>query len=325
MNPELKQRLAKLKPLSGKVDSIIILNLESSPDANFFYFTNSEIHGIFYYDFSKPRILTSEMEFERAKKSWVKDAEVAKLEQAINKIKGRVGINKKRLSVELFQKLDTKTTDISGALEAARAIKSQYEIKQLKHACNLTKKIYAKAETEISKKLTEHEMKGIVELLINRFGCEPSFSAIVAAGKNSRFPHHKPTNAKLRDPIVIDFGLRYNGYCSDVTRTIGSDKQEMFEAIIADAESIIAPNMKAKDVDNFVREKMGREAKFFIHGLGHGIGIEVHENPSISKNSKDILKAGMMFTIEPGLYKKEGIRIENDYLLTEKKLICLTK
>lgn len=323
MHPELKRRLQKLGPLSAKAGSIMIANLETSPDANFFYFTNSSVNGVFYYDFDEPRIFTSEMEYAQAGKSWVRSVEAIKPQQ-LEKLKGTIGINKKCLSVDIFQRLK-KTADISAALEGARTIKSAYEIKQLKAACSITKKLWPKIESEASKKLTEREMKGIIEFLINRRGCEPSFPTIVAGGKNSRYPHHTPTGAKLKEPIVIDFGGRFNGYCSDMTRTIGSEKQEMLEQIIEEAEPLIKPNTKASDIDNFVRKQMGSEAKFFIHGLGHGIGVEVHERPSISRNSTDLLKPGMCFTIEPGIYSKEGIRIENDYLLTKKKLVCLTK
>ena len=321
---ELKKRLEKLK--QPGMDSIAIVNLESSPDPNFFYFTNSDVNGIFYYDFRAPKIFTSELEHSRARLSWIKDVESAPFSSFSKIVAGkRVGINKRRISAEIMEKLKIKPVDISQKLESIREIKSDYEIKQLKQACSMASRLWPKIENIISPKLTEQDLKGIMEFMMNKQGCEPSFSAIVASGKNSRFPHHRPTKAKLKEPIVIDFGLRFNGYCSDITRTIGSSKQRMLEKIIEEAEDKIKSGTKASEADIFVRKRLGKEEKYFIHSLGHGIGIEVHEKPALSKHSTDIMKPGMTFTIEPGIYSNQGIRIENDYLLTEKGLVCLTK
>ncbi len=323
---ELKNRLQKLKQLAGSMDSITIINFESSPDPNFFYFTNSDVNGIFFYDFDEPKIITSQLEQSRAKFSWVKNVETMTLNDFSKSLeRKRVGINKKRTSMEIMEKLKIKPVDLSKKFEDIRAVKSDYEIKQLKEACNITKKLWPKIEHEISKKLTEQQLKGIIEFMMSKKGCAPSFSTIVASGKNSCHPHHIPTKTKLKNPIVIDFGLRLNGYCSDMTRTVGSNKQSMLEQIIEETEAMIEPNMKANIPDTFIRKKFGKDEKYFIHSLGHGIGIEVHEKPTLSKHSKDILKPGMTFTIEPGIYSNRGIRIENDYLLTEKGLVCLTK
>lgn len=321
MNPELKSRLGKLSSLSGSMDSLVVINLESSPDPNFFYFTNSHADGIFYYDFSKPRIFTSQMEKERAKKGWVRD--VCPIVDLSKSLSGAVGVNKKRISAALLEKLKVRHIDISQRLEDMRSVKSSYEIRQLRKACSITSKLWPKIEGEISGNITEHELKGLIEFMINKHG-EPSFPAIVASGKNSRFPHHKPTDARIREPVVIDFGVRFNGYCSDMTRTVGSRKQKTLENLVAEAESMIEPGIRASEIDGFVRKSLGSEAKFFIHSLGHGIGVEVHENPSISGKSSDILVPGMVFTLEPGLYSTEGIRIEDDYLLTRKGPVCLT-
>lgn len=322
MNPELKRRLEKLRQLSGSVDSLVIVNSEHSPDPNFFYFTNSDADGVFYYDFHKPRIFTSLMEAGRAKQGWIKD--IAPLDDLSKAVSGRAGVNKKRISAAALEKLKAKPVDISQHLENIRTVKSPYEISQLKRACRITAKMWPKIERE-AHGTTEIGLKGMIELIMSRHGCEPSFPAIVASGRNSRFPHHKPASAKLKEPVVIDFGVRLNGYCSDMTRTIGSRKQETLEGIIADAEAMIEPGIKAADIDGFVRKKLGNDSRFFIHSLGHGIGVEVHEKPSLSKSSEDTLVPGMAFTIEPGIYSGEGIRIEDDYLLTEKGLLCLTK
>lgn len=323
MHPEMKRRLERIQHLSSAVDSVAIFNLESSPDPNFFYFTNSDVNGIFYYDFSRPVIFTSAMEHGRAKKSWVKSVE-PKTDKAIKEIRGKItGINENRLPVEILRKLG-RTKNIAAGLERARLIKTRYEISRIKSACSIAKAVWRKIEGEMSKKATEREMKGMIDFMISRYGAEPSFSTIVASGKNSRYPHHMPTGKKLQDPVMIDFGTRFDGYCSDMTRTTGSSLQGLLEKVIEEVEAIIEPGMEASRAEIFVRKKLGKKEKFFIHSLGHGLGIEVHEKPTLSKNSSDILKPGMVFTIEPGIYKSEGIRIENDYLLTENGLQRLT-
>lgn len=321
MNVELKERLKKLQPLAAELDSIAIVNFESSPDPSFFYFTNSAVNGVFYYDFRTPLVLTSALDMERAGKSWCR---AEKYSEKFFAGIGKTGVNKKRISAAIFEKMRSPA-DISSDLEKIRSMKTNYEIRQLTRACRITARLWPKIESEFSGKLSEIGLRGIIYFLMSRKGCEPSFPTIVAAGKNSRFPHHTPTKSKLKEPTVIDFGLRYNGYCSDMARTIGSQHEKMLEHIIEEAEQMIAPGTKAADVDRLVRQRLGKEEKHFIHGLGHGIGVEVHEKPTLSKGSHDVLAPGMVFTIEPGVYKKEGIRIENDYLLTEEKLICLTK
>ena len=150
------------------------------------------------------------------------------------------------------------------------------------------------------------------------FKTERAFRTIVASGKNSSFPHHVSEDVKITFPIVIDFGVNVNGYCSDVTRTIESPYEKKLEKILQELYSFIKPEIKAMDAEKFVRDKLNKESKYFIHSLGHGIGLEVHENPTLSIKSNDILEKNMIFTIEPGLYKKTGIRIENDFLLNDR-------
>jgi len=316
---ELKIRLEKIKPMEKKTDKIVIF----SGDPNFFYFTNSTAKGIFVYDGSRPILYASEMEFGIAKKSWIKDVRIYK-ENVIKKAKGRIGINYNEVSLTTKKRINKKCFDISKELENARAIKTSYEINCIGKACSISEKVFKKIENEIGK-TTEKELKGIMEFNMNRFSSEPSFPTIVASGKNIKNPHHIPGEAKTKFPLLIDFGCKYKGYCSDITRTMGSKYEKEIENIIEQVTDIIKDGVKVSEIDLLARKLMKEKAKYFITALGHGLGIAVHEKPNISKKSKDIFKTGMVFTIEPGIYVNNGIRTENDYVLAEKGAVNLTK
>lgn len=177
---------------------------------------------------------------------------------------------------------------------------------------------------------TERDIKAFIEERSMQLADGSSFPTIVASGKNGAAPHHETTNQKLkRGFCVIDFGVRYKGYISDVTRTIFFGKPTLQEK--KDYEKVLQANQSAineikegtslKKLDNISRKEFD-----YPHSLGHGIGVEVHEAPSVSANSKEKVKRGMCFTIEPGLYRKGkyGIRIEDD-ILVSKKTVVLTQ
>jgi Xaa-Pro aminopeptidase len=176
-----------------------------------------------------------------------------------------------------------------------------------------------------------------------KLGLKTSFKPIVASGRNSANPHHDNTGKLSKGFCIIDFGIKYNGYCSDITRTIYFGKPTTKETEIYD--TVLGANnkcinsvkcgMKCSDADKLCRKVLGKYSDKFIHGLGHGIGVEIHEGPTLNSKSKDVLKDGMVFTIEPGVYIKNigGVRIEDDVVLlyngekkvltkTTKKLLC---
>jgi len=311
---ELKRRLKKLDGLSNSLDAILLF----SENPNYFYLGNTDVQGAIYYDFSKITLFTNVMERSRARKSWIKDIRILNKKELQNRIKKKkIGVDKTSLKINDYEKIKLlcSAKDISADLEKARIIKTPYEIRSIKKACKISEKVYNKSIKEITKKITEIEMKGIIENNMHKEGVTPSFPTIVAAGKNSSEPHHVSDKTKLKKPIVIDYGVRYKGYISDITRTIGSKNQLLLEKVIEEVYSKIKPGVAASSLDKLTRKLLKDKAKYFIHGLGHGIGLAVHERPWLSTNSKDKLKPGMTFTIEPGIYHKEGIRIENDVLM----------
>ena len=321
---ELKVRLKKIKSLKNKVDEVLLFN----NDPNLFYFTNNDA-GIFLYDFSSPRLVATRFDLTQVKKSWIRnipiiDAKTQKqmLHEILKLTHGTVGINKKSISAILYEKIKgkIKTRDISDELEEIRMIKSQYEIACIRKACRINRRVFD--EIELRKGITENEVAGIAEIAARKMGSRVEIN--VAFGKNTAEPHHKPTDKKLskKEPAWIDICCCYKGYYSDVTRSFNHPLQGKLARIISELE--IRPGIKASSLEKAVRKQLGKDEKYFTHSLGHGIGISIHERPWISTNSKDVLKPNMVFTIEPGIYNKNGVRVENDFLLTKSGCKILT-
>jgi Xaa-Pro aminopeptidase len=179
--------------------------------------------------------------------------------------------------------------------------------------------------------MTESELAGRIEFEMRKSMAKPSFETIVAFGANASIPHHRPGERRLKrdDTILIDFGVKWKGYCCDMTRCFAVGKvssiyQKAYDAVLkahAAAAQKAKAEMSVKELDETARQVI-TDAGLppYGHGLGHGLGLEIHEGPSVSSKSEGILKAGQIITIEPGVYipGKLGIRIEDDYLVTEK-------
>lgn len=214
----------------------------------------------------------------------------------------------------------------------ARAVKSQTEIDNIVKACEIAEKAYHKAMKQVRLGMTEIELKQIIEQnIVNLGGQGASFETIVAFGKNGAVPHHKTCNDRLSEniPILVDTGAIFNGYMSDITRMayFGTPTEKFLECynqvLLANQLAIenIKIGAKTNQADAFARESLKKANldKYFTHSLGHGIGIEVHEFPTLSFRKEDELKENMVFTIEPGVYidGEFGIRIEDTVVLTE--------
>ena len=231
------------------------------------------------------------------------------------------------VSSHAFLKKHFKTTltDISSELRSLRMIKTNEEIRVIRAACRITDELFTLLLRAWKTFRTEVDAALFLESEMRRRGCEPSFPTIIASGKNSKTPHHHTTTQRLRKGFcVIDFGVRYKGYCSDMTRTIymGTPtvtEVQKYEEVAMIQKEIIHSLRPEKPAQQYYERAHGALGKAFTHGLGHGIGVQVHEAPIINGTSKDVFQEKMIFTIEPGVYTPHyGIRIEDDILLMAK-------
>lgn len=225
-------------------------------------------------------------------------------------------------------------------LEFQRRIKSKEEIEKVKKACEITDEIFSECLSEIKIGMTERELGALIQYLALKKGAQGmAFETIVASGVRGAMPHGRPTNKKIVDGelITIDFGVIYEGYQSDMTRTIGIGKvnkelQKIYKIVLeSQREGIkfIKSGIKGKDVDSHVRniiESYGY-GKYFTHGLGHGIGIGTGEFPILNKSSEMILEEGMIMSCEPGIYIPNlgGVRIEDDVVIRDGQGISLNR
>ncbi len=224
-------------------------------------------------------------------------------------------------------------------VEKLRLQKELGEIRSLEKSAKINDRAFKKILPYLKTGVTEKEIAWIFERIAReKLGAEGlSFPPIIAFGKNSAIPHHHSGAMKLKKnmPVLIDAGVTYKKYCSDMTRCFfyGSPNAEWQNAfdLVQKAqqkgiELAISGNTCAK-IDSEVRKIFGKQEKYFIHSLGHGVGLQIHESPSLSQKSKEVLKENMVITVEPGLYfpEKFGIRIEDVVLVQKKKNKILSR
>ncbi|MEM5772081.1 MAG: Xaa-Pro peptidase family protein [Candidatus Aenigmatarchaeota archaeon] len=226
--------------------------------------------------------------------------------------------------------------NVSQEILKLRSIKFEEEIKLLKKAREITEKSINYVIKNIYEGIKEIEIAGLLEMKMRKLGAECfSFNTIVASGKNSFLTHTTPTNKKLNknDIILIDAGAVYSGYSADITRTICFGENKEFERINQTLQEInknilekIKVGVKIKYIDNFYKNSLLKLNFKYLHGVCHGIGVDVHEHPSIFSNDK--FEEGNVFTIEPGIYiqNKFGVRFEDMYYINKRgECTCLNK
>lgn len=220
-----------------------------------------------------------------------------------------------------------------------RAVKEPNEIELIKEAITIAEKAFLETMKWIRIGVTEREVMVELEYQMKKFGSEGiAFDTIVASGKRSSLPHGYPTDKRIEsgDPIVIDFGAVYQGYMSDITRTIwvgepDEKRQMIFDQVVEAQEaaiSAIMPGMTCMEIDQVHREVFFKHEieNYSLRGLGHGVGLEIHEEPRVVMKNSGVIEENMIFTVEPGIYIPDfgGIRIEDMVLVTEKGASVLT-
>lgn len=328
--------LKKIKKL--KLDAFLLSN---PTNISYLTYFNKEIDGYLLVSSSKLVCFTFFVYLEEAKSNHLWQVklvenknifeEVAK-ETKKMKIK-RLGFESKHLHFAEYGKLK-KELDRRGVefietfdlVEEMRMIKEKQEIDLIKKATHISLEAFAFLQEILQEGISEKFLAWEIEKFLKMKGdIKVAFPPIIAFGKNSSFPHHLPSEEKLeREKIILaDLGAKYKRYCADLTRVFFWDKmphhlKKIYDLVRkAKEESIkkIKPGKKAKEIDKIARDIIEKKGwgKFFGHGLGHGVGLEVHERPFISSKSEDIIEENMIFTIEPAIYfpHKFGIRLES--------------
>jgi len=234
-----------------------------------------------------------------------------------------------------------KVKNISVILNALKSVKTKSEIETIEFAQSINDKTFNKIKNVIKEGITERDLS--VELkyqLLKNGADEFAFEPIVSFGKNTSKPHAKVSNQKLKtgDIIMLDFGAKYNNYCSDMTRTLSLGKcadsnfNSAYNLVLkaqTAAINYIKPGASAFEANEIVREFFMANGclENFGHGLGHGVGLDIHEFPNLKQTSKDVLASGMVLTVEPGLYFENyfGVRIEDLLVITSDGIKNLTK
>ncbi len=277
-------------------------------------------------------VYSSKKEFEEQFKQKVSELGIELLGINGNLLPWNVATDlKEKYGIKQFIDVAEKWTEI-------RLIKTPEEIARIRKACEIAAKV---AEEIPSMELnTELGVAAQVEFAMKMKGASrQSFDTIVAAGANSADPHHGSSSRKIKtnEFLLIDFGAVYENYCSDVTRTYfvgrsNAKDKKMYETVLKAQEAaleVIQPGVNGKEVDKAARDVIDSIPEFkdrFIHGLGHGLGLLVHDGGGLSPHVDLELKEGMVLTVEPGVYLQGygGVRIEDDIVVTKKGYELLT-
>ena len=346
----MKERVLRIfQNVSEKVDAIVLANdIEPNLDMSFYYATGVE-SGLFeqcavvLWPDGRSQLFTSFLEETSALASgsevkvYKKSAERDKMLESSLKGVERVGISGAGLTYRMMQEMrkwtDAEVVDIWRAVEAARMIKDEVEMENLRTACSIASKVGERLPSILKSGMTEVEAAAEINYLMQRNGASaPSFATNASFGPSSAEPHHSPGGERLKagDTVLFDYGALFRRYGSDVTRTFffgkASKKQRrmyevVLEAQLAGIEAIHA-GANGKDVDAAAREIIdASEFKgLFIHSLGHGIGLSVHDGGRMAPDLDLTLKENMVLTVEPGVYLRGegGVRIEDDIRVTRK-------
>lgn len=262
-----------------------------------------------------------------------------------------LGIQEESLSAQDYLALREENFSLlatHGIFCSLRAAKNENEIQAIRTAQAVTDRAFEKLLPYIQAGVTEKQLRAQLEFLLFSCGADAlAFDTIVAGGPNGALPHAVPTDRPVQkgEFITFDFGARVGGYCSDMTRTVAlgpldARQKEIYEAVGKAHEAgaaLLKPGASARAADEAARNVLAEAglAEYFTHSLGHGVGIEIHEQPRLSPKSDDILVPGHVVTVEPGVYIEGfcGVRTENMYVIscfghenltgTDKKLINL--
>jgi Xaa-Pro aminopeptidase len=257
----------------------------------------------------------------------------------------KIGIEDDKVDALTYNKIKsafqrTEVYSISNELREKRCVKEQDEITSIRKASLIADVVFDCIIRMVKPGITESDIGAEIDYLTKIMGGEaPAFETLVASGSNTIYPHCKPTKKEIKrgELVLMDFGVRFNSYNSDMTRMISigvptKKQHKLYNTILKAQESAIEQirdGVPASNIDKAARDVLKKEKldKYFTHATGHGIGLSVHEGPRVSQESKDILKEGMVVTVEPGFYIKGigGFRVEDMVLVKKNGFEVLTR
>lgn len=343
-------RIRKMKDVlvEKNVDAILI-----SDEKNIYYFTEFPWgFRLLIPAFGESILFVHSVNYEAAKEI-AKNVRVdlirmdekadAKIMSEISKI-GFKSLGFDRISATEYQRIKDNLKDLrlevlDDAIWSLRKIKDDGEITLIRRAAELTSRGMKKALEIVRPGLREWEVAAEIEYEMRRLGSGGvAFDTIVCSGPESAFPHGGLGEREIKDGdiVIVDVGAKYRGYCADMTRTLiagrASEKQKKLYKIVVEAQRLainrIRAGVRAKEVDEVARKYIVESGygEYFVHSLGHGVGLNVHEPPALGPMSEEILQTGNVITVEPGIYVPGfgGVRIEDTVLVLEDKAERLT-
>lgn len=273
-------------------------------------------------------------------KSWPEISRALKSLKKIGFESSAISYSTYRRFLKLIRSLGNVFVPTDQLVEEIRARKDSTEVKALVRSLSITEAVFQEILGRLRPGQTEREVAWTLKELIHKMGGEGvAFEPIVASGPNAALPHAEPTDREIRkgEPILFDFGSKWKGYCSDLSRTVvlgkPSDRFKEVYRLVRKAQETAEKGLKAglsaAEGDGLARSviETGGYGNKFKHSLGHGVGLATHELPSLSPVKKDLLLAGMVVTVEPGIYLPGwgGVRLENMVLIREKAARVLNK
>ncbi|MFT4311159.1 MAG: M24 family metallopeptidase [Candidatus Woesearchaeota archaeon] len=319
----MKEKLSKLKEvLKKEKEDYLFLDWE---DPNHFWLLEEKIENsyIIIKRRGKPEILMSPLESFDSKEFILKPLKKENFPK-------RALVNKDTYKIKYNKLIKPKQTGFF-----VRRRKTREEINKIKLACEFTDKCFLKIVEGLKKRkyVKEKDVEREIRVFAAKNDLEIAFDPIVASQKNAATPHHNNTGILRKGFLIVDFGFKYQGYSSDMTRTLylgepTKEEKELYEKVLRsqlDAINQCKEGILLKEIDENVRKSLGKYSNYFIHSLGHGIGVKVHEEPFFKEKEK--IQIRDVFTIEPGIYIKNelGIRIEDTIFIEEKETKILTK
>lgn len=250
----------------------------------------------------------------------------------------RIGFEAQDLTVDEFSGYEAEAAGLTlvatkGIVEKMRSVKEAAELDKLRHVCRLTDKLFDHILETLKPGMSETALASEIDIWMIRNGMESSFGTIVASGKRGALPHGRASEKLIEkgDLVTMDFGGYFDYYTSDITRTVcvgkADAKQKEIYGIVLEAQvagvNAAKAGLKGREVDSVSRKMIESKGygQYFGHGLGHGVGLEVHEEPRFSVTDENTMEPGMVLSVEPGIYIPGwgGVRIEDLVVITDKE------